>query len=679
LLVLFGAGVHIPALQGQLIWDDLYLARDNPLIKSPLLILETFRHYLFPDSYAGHYRPLQNISYIFDYLIWNSESYGYHLSNVLWHVGSGVLLYFLLKELLRSLGAEWLAKSGGNLSQPVSARLSTAAFLFALLWVVHPVHSAAVDYISGRADSLAFFFACAGWLLYIQARKMPQPWLRSGLYALATLSGLFMLCSRESGLMWMVVFLLYTFCFDRKLIFKGKLVVLAACLAIAAIYAGLRHLPDSRSETIAPTSYSPATRAVLMLRALGDYGRLMVFPSNLHMERSVSDPASLMNRDGWRGSIRLEYLSLAGAAVLAVFAFGAFRKGAGQNARIFGASWFLLTYLPISNLFELNATVAEHWLYLPSVGFFIFLAGVAFEVPPHFRRAAVALTCVAVVALSARSAIRSSDWIDPETFYQRTFLAGGSSCRVGVNLAMLYSKRGEHGKAETILRKVLLVYPDYPVARNNLADVLFRQGKTKEAEAMFDSASRTAPEDRHEYPRTWVAALNFAHLRHREKDDQTALAVMEKARVDYPGIWDLISFEAEVLRENHGPATALPLVQDFSRGHWWHSGASIALGRLHSEMGDVVKAEAAFRHASWLDVHDAEALNLMALLSIRQNKLEDACKTQRRAVARQPDQPRQYLLLSDILSKMGRAEEARETLAEVNRLESMARPRVAAN
>ena len=74
-----------------------------------------------------------------------------------------------------------------------------------------------------------------------------------------------------------------------------------------------------------------------------------------------------------------------------------------------------------------------------------------------------------------------------------------------------------------------------------------------------------------------------------------------------------------------------------------------------------------------------EALNLMALLSVRQNKLEEACKTQRRAVARQPDQPRQYLLLSDILTKMGRTDEAREMLAEVSRLKSMALPAVVAN
>ncbi len=97
---MLGAAVRLPALQGPLLWDDLYLARDNPFIKSPLLILEAFRHYLFPDSFAGHYRPVQTISYVFDYLVWNTDAYGYHLSNLLWHIGSGLLLYLLLQRLL---------------------------------------------------------------------------------------------------------------------------------------------------------------------------------------------------------------------------------------------------------------------------------------------------------------------------------------------------------------------------------------------------------------------------------------------------------------------------------------------------------------------------------------------------------------------------------------------------
>ena len=60
LLVLFGIGVHLPALPGDLIWDDSFLARDNPFIRSPVLIFEAFRHHLLLDSLSMHYRPVQN-------------------------------------------------------------------------------------------------------------------------------------------------------------------------------------------------------------------------------------------------------------------------------------------------------------------------------------------------------------------------------------------------------------------------------------------------------------------------------------------------------------------------------------------------------------------------------------------------------------------------------------------
>jgi tetratricopeptide (TPR) repeat protein len=499
------------------------------------------------------------------------------------------------------------------------------------------------------------------------------------LFVLAMLSALFSLCSRESGALWILMFLLYQFAFESKPRLRAKFLVLAVCLSVISLYAGLRQLPEHHSDNGTSPGWTPAMRGVLMLRALGDYGRLMVFPSQLHIERTVFEPALGRSQASWRSALAIEYLTIGGGLVLGILLFGAFRKGAGQRARLFGASWFLLTYLPISNLFDLNATVAEHWLYLPSVGFCIFLAGILFDLPTRYLRSTIALACVAVAGLSVRSAIRSSDWVDPETFFRRTFAAGGSSSRIGVNLAVIYAVRGEHAKAEAILRKVLQIFPDYPLARNNLGIALSRQGKTKEAEAMFETASNSAAPEKGGYPRTWDAARNLARLRHKEKDDVAAFSILERARRDYPGNWELISFQAQMIREIEGPAGALPVVQNFVREHWWHAGASITLGGLFLEIGDLPQAEENFRHASILDVHDPAALNLIALLDVRQNKLEDACKTQRRAVARQSDQPRQYLILSDILTRMGRVDEARETLAHVGRLELMARPQVAAN
>src|ERR1041384_6222970 len=85
LVVLASVGfmVRSPTLQGQPIWDDQLLIHDNPFIKSPLLIPETFRHFLFPDGFSGHYRPVQNVSFFFDYWLWNTNLYGFHLTNIL--------------------------------------------------------------------------------------------------------------------------------------------------------------------------------------------------------------------------------------------------------------------------------------------------------------------------------------------------------------------------------------------------------------------------------------------------------------------------------------------------------------------------------------------------------------------------------------------------------------------
>jgi tetratricopeptide (TPR) repeat protein len=663
LLALFGFVVHFPSLQGQLIWDDQYLARDNPFIKSPVLILESFRHYLFLDSFSAHYRPVQNISYIFDYLIWNTDPYGFHLSNVLWHVASGILLYLLLGRLLK-----------GFVGDGRRSFVSVAAFFAALLWVVHPVHSAAVDYISGRADSLAFFFACGSWLLYLRGRDATRPTIRCLVFFLAAFSLLLALCSRESACLWVTMFLCHLFVFEKTTPRRAKFATLVACLLVVGCYAGLRQLPEQRTTTISSSTGWPApVRAILMARALGDYGRLMVWPVNLHMERTVFDPASLQNSASWRNAAAVEYLSIAGILLAAGLVLAAARKGPARAVRVFGAAWFLLTYLPTSNLFGLNATVAEHWLYLPSVGFLIFGAGCFLELSNRSRRVAIAFACVACAGLSARSFVRSTDWVTAETFYQRTLAAGGKSLRVAMNLGQVYSSKGEYVKAEVLFRRVLEISPDYTMARSNLGEALFRQGKTQEAEAVFAAASKSADESRTQYPRTWVAALNQAHLRHNDHDDQTALAILEKARGDYPGTWELVKFEAELRRQAGGPDSALPLIQDFAAKHWWHNGAFMALGQLWAEHGDAEKAEAALRHASWLDIHDAESLNLIVAMKMLQNRLEAACEIQRRAVARQPDQPRQYLLLSDILEKMGRNEEARAALDQVSQLNALAR------
>ncbi len=373
----------------------------------------------------------------------------------------------------------------------------------------------------------------------------------------------------------------------------------------------------------------------------------------------------------WQKSVATEYLSIFGLAFAALLGLGCSWSGPGRRARIFGAGWFLVGFLPVSNLFDLNATVAEHWLYLPSVGVLLFAAGVVLDLPKRSRPLLAGCAGLAVIALSLRAAERSSDWTTAEHFYERTNAAGGTSVRVSVNLGQLYAQRGDYARAEKTFRGILAAVPNFAIAQSNLANVLYQQGRKKEAEALFAAATAAAPNDRKEYPRTWLAAVNLAGIQRQKNDFPAALKTLAQARADYPGIWEITSLESEFLRESKSPGEALELVSEFARRHWWHYGASLALGRLYAEMGDPERAVNALQHASRLDIHEVDALNLIAHMRLRQNRLADACQAQKRAVARQPDAPRQYLLLSDILARMGQTAEARVAIENVARLKAI--------
>src|SRR5579864_3611097 len=420
-LAAIGIIIHSPALQGQRIWDDQYLVHQNPFIKSPLLILESFRHYLFADSYSPHYRPVQNISYCLDYWLWNENEFGFHLTNVLLHVASAVLLYFLLRQLLIAFRLPHAADAVRQRKLAEMAWISNVAWIVALVWLVHPVHSAAVDYISGRADSLAFVFSSAAWLLLIYLRRVGRLTLRVGGYILAAVFGLAALCSREIAIIWMFLFVLHGLLFEKATSRRTRIYMAIGCLALISLYAGLRSLPGFRQSFATPPGYSAPVRAVLMARALGDYSRLLLWPSTLYMERTVFLPNHYENPQTWRRTVGTEYLSAFGLATLAVLIVSWFKRDHWRATRMFGAAWFLLAYLPISNIVQLNATVAEHWLYLPSVGLLIFVVGWICLLPPRFRGSVTIAIILVVLSLGARSFIRSSDWTDEETFYKRAF------------------------------------------------------------------------------------------------------------------------------------------------------------------------------------------------------------------------------------------------------------------
>lgn len=643
--VLVGFATYSPCLKGVRIWDDHYLVGENPFFRSPVFAAEVFRQHLFAESFSTYYRPVQNLSYMLDYWLWGEVTTGYHCTNVLIHSLAAWLLFLLLRGVLPAL---W--KCG---SAP-----SVAALLVALVWLVHPVHNAAIAYISGRADSLAALFALGAWLLWIRARGFSSQAARLACGLVAALFFLLALCSKEIALVWALLFCLHTLIFERSLHPFGRILSVGGVVVLVAVYAVLHALPEHRGGLPA-TAAGPEPfggRVVLALRALGDYCGLMFAPVRLMMERTLGPADMYASRSAWWRGINSEYLSILGLFTLVAAAWLCAHRGEGRSLRRFGALWFFVAFVPISNLIPLNAEVAEHWIYAASIGFLMFVAGVVAMLPVRAMRCGVILAVVAAGALAVRTGFRAADWANAQRFAEKTIATGGASPRMFVYLAQELGRQGRLVEQEQVYRKTLAMYPDFMTARINLGLCLQKQGRAEEARPLLDigkAAAFTA-----DVPRTWNAALNAAGQLHKEGRSGEALALVREWKPRNPHTWELRGFEANVLRETEGPRAALAVVEEYARAHWWHLPSQIGMASLQRETGDFALALTTARNAQRLDIRGAAAFDEAAKCELALGKLPDALESQAEAVARAPGNPQYLGFFAAILRQLGRDSEA---------------------
>ena len=137
LLLLWGVTLwlYLPTLGYRFVWDDHLLVVDSTVIRAPGLrgLWFLLTHGLGEVRLSAYYRPLQSLTYWLDWRLWHLRPLGYHLTNLLWHGLDTTLVYALLHRWTRH------------------QRASLAA---ALLYALHPIHTATVAYIAGRADLL---------------------------------------------------------------------------------------------------------------------------------------------------------------------------------------------------------------------------------------------------------------------------------------------------------------------------------------------------------------------------------------------------------------------------------------------------------------------------------------------------------------------------------------------
>jgi protein O-mannosyl-transferase len=560
--------------------DDGWAALDNPLVwslRNAGRIFAELYGYAGDPSVRGPYRPVTTLTYALNYAVHGRWTPGFHAVNVALHAAASVLVLALARRLAEA-------------AAPLRAR--RLALVAGLLFAVHPAHVEAVATIFGRTEPLCACFAIGALLLALDRRR--APWRLPAAVAVLALGML----SKEIAVVTPVVFLVVAWALPAAagldarpgLRDAGARAALLRALGVAAAL-GLAFLPylAGKGTTLAVTSVArwfpvgtpPAHVALTMSRVLGEYLRILAFPSFLGGDFAYAarlptlaapTPGFLVATAAWAATL--------GAALVLL------RRVPLAGA---GLVWTFVGLLPVMHLVPVGVLLAERLLYFPSIGFCLAVAALlplaasvdavrpstsalrAYAQGERLARWAPALVLALVAALGTRAVVRTLDWRTSVALWESELAKAPRDPVVNNNLAIAYTGRGEHAKAVERLQVALAVQPAYWRAYVNLGIARQRLGDRDRARAAFVSAVRLAPGS--SAPRFFLALL----LR-EEGDLAGAAAQLARAR-------ELAPEEARLAR--------------------WHGDVLLRLGRRDD-------ARAALERAVALDPADAEARALLA-------------------------------------------------------------------
>lgn len=452
LLCALGFTVYTNSMNGDFVWDDKNLVQNNPLVKSWPDITGIFTQDIAGKQEAvpyGYYRPFTVMTYALNWAVGNFNVEIYHFTNIVLHILTAFSIYFLVLILFHD---------------------AALALLTAFLFVVHPVHTEAVTYISGRAGILSALFMILSFIFYIQYQKSGN----KRLYAFMLIGYALALLSKENSFIFPAVLLLYHYIFKKEFKIKAFLPVLglwAVCFYLRSVFLGFSLFNPDASDWGTSLARLPG-----FFVAIGSYLRLLFFPFDLHMEY------------GNYYFHPYDFRFIAGVLISVLLLSYALRKRTANVLLSFSICWFFVTLLPNSSIYPVTAFyMAEHWLYLPSVGFFIIISRWLINLYRLKRLKILALFLMLGIALfySSLTIKQNNYWREPIAFYKRTLKYAPWSERVYYNLGLVYSRLGNYPEAIKMYKKAIMLKPEEYSFYNNLGSVYAYSGNYPEAITMY--------------------------------------------------------------------------------------------------------------------------------------------------------------------------------------------------
>ncbi len=625
--------IYLNSLQNEFVFDDRPLIVNYPRIKS----LQNLPKILGFHARAA-YRPLRTASFAVDYFLFGPNPAGFRAVNITLHVLNGALVFFLFRTLLRS---------------PLPALLG------AILFVVHPIQTESVAYVSGRRDLLFTLFYLVGFFSYVQYRETD----RLRYLFLAWFGYVFSLLSKEMG----ISLPLLCFCYDVTRYIptaEGKKPLTSWQAAVEGVRAAVRrhktlytvgavgvliflwyyaylHNP-SRQRMMYGGGLGPTL--LTSARIFAHYIKLMAFPLTLSADYSYN--AFPISRSLADAKVISALMILGGAW------WGIYRLLAREKWAAFGGLWFFVTLLPVSQIIPHHEMMAEHYLYLPSAGLFL-TAGLLLErwlARNQYRVAIITGFAVIVLLLGVRTVVRNRDWRDNQTLWTKIILTAPESARAHTNVGELAIRKGRFQEAYREFREAIRILPDDAINRDNFGGLLLRLGLFDEAEREFSEALRIRPS--YVKPRVNLGLL-YLNRGQLDKAEGEFRAALESKRIKRGLRASILNNLGIVLAMKGRRVEAEQAFAEAVRLSPRYADARANLGKAYLEKGMPQEGVAQIAEAIRLKGSDARFHYLLGQAYHMQGERELAALQLAKALSLRPEFPEARQLLNTINREKG--------------------------
>ncbi|KAM9403266.1 protein O-mannosyl-transferase TMTC1-like isoform 2-T2 [Salvelinus alpinus] len=685
------------SLHGEFVHDDVWAISNNPDVRPGSSLQSIFSNDFWGKRMADNtshksYRPLCILTFKLNILLGGMTPLYFHVVNVCLHCAVTCLLMHTCDRCVFD-----------------DPRL---AFLTALLFAVHPIHTEAVSGIVGRADVLACMLFLLAFLSYIRsvgvcesADCLPSTvsvWALGASLLLGTCAMLV----KETGITVFGVCVFY----DALVLCRKPLLLhlsgskmkdllrisvpflkraCAVSLYVAVIMSFRLWLMGGSmplfSEQDNPASFSPhlLTRFLTYCYLLAFNAWLLLSPAVLCYDWQVGSIPLVESLWDTRNVAAL----LLGVVMVALCLHCVMSLQRLENREVLlGVLFLVCPFIPASNLFfRVGFVVAERVLYMPSMGYCILVAhglGRLCSVVGRWGTTALTVSTLLLLLLFSWKTVQQNDiWLSREALFRSGIQTLPHNAKVHYNYANFLKDRGRHQEAIHHYKTALRLCPRHASAMNNLGtltrhpedaehyyrtaldtnpqhnralfnlgNLLKSQGKKEEAEALLRDSIRYGPHFADAY--SSLASLYAEQKRFAEAND-----VYLQGIESCPDSSDLHNNYGVFLVDTGEGALAAAHYQHAVRLKPAHYVAMVNLGRLLRSSSENKEAESWYKKALQV-TRKVDILTPLGALYYNTGRYEEALQVYREAATLQPDSTDIWLALAQVLAMAGRSKEA---------------------